>query len=77
MTLHRRPCSLTPLLLLGAGPVLAQEMTGTLEGRMLDLPGPPPAEVRVSVTGPALQGTRGALANSGLFVLLALPVGEY
>jgi len=59
-------------------PAFSQETTGQLEGRVLDTQGKPVSYAGVALTGPSLQGTRGALTNrDGLFVVMALPVGEY
>jgi len=59
-------------------PILAQETTGRLEGRVLDAAGQPIAYANIMVTGPGLQGTRGTLTSSqGRFLMLVLPVGEY
>ena len=63
---------------LSAPPAFCQETTGQLEGRVLDAQAKPVSYADVVVSGPSLQGTRGALTNrEGLFVLMALPVGEY
>ncbi len=63
---------------LASGSVGAQETTGKLEGRTLNTRDQPVAMTRVSVTGPALQGSREAVTNAqGQFVMVALPVGEY
>jgi len=72
-------CILSLILLVAASfPLLAQETTGRLEGRVLDPAGQPVAYANVMVTGPSLQGTRGTLTSSqGRFVMLVLPVGEY
>jgi len=69
---------LTVILLLIPACALSQETTGRLEGRLVDAKGDPIPSVTVLVSGPALQGARGAQSGSdGRFFLLALPVGEY
>lgn len=56
----------------------AQQMTGNLEGRILDPEGLPVASVNVIITGPNLQGTRGTTTDErGYFHVLALPPGMY
>jgi hypothetical protein len=55
-----------------------QEVTGSLEGRVLDSEGNPLAGVGVTVEGTALQGTRQAVTDArGYFRVVALPVGSY
>ncbi|NIM20215.1 MAG: hypothetical protein GTO51_08290 [Candidatus Latescibacteria bacterium] len=72
---------LTASLLLVIPPAticIAQETTGNLQGRVLDPEGNPVHFVQVTVTGPSLQGTRGANSlPDGYFYILALPVGTY
>jgi hypothetical protein len=69
---------LISLLTLLVFPAFAQETTGRLEGRVLDPQGQPVVDVGVEVSGPSLQGLRAVLSNrQGLFVVLALPVGNY
>lgn len=56
----------------------AQQITGNLEGRVLDMQGQPLAETNITVTGPSLQGTRGSTSDKrGYFRVLALPAGLY
>ena len=56
----------------------AQEVTGNLEGRVLDSEGSPIPGVTVTVTSVSLQGQRGiSSSNDGFFRLLALPTGRY
>jgi len=58
--------------------IQAQQINGNLEGRILDSPGQPLAEVNISATGPNLQGVRGGVNDKlGYFRILALPVGPY
>ncbi len=50
--------------------------TGTLAGRVLDAGGAPVAGANVTVTGPLLLGTRGAVTDdNGFFQVFALPSG--
>jgi hypothetical protein len=66
------------LLGLLASTLCAQETTGKLEGRAVDVRDQPIARAHVTATSSALQGTREAVTDAqGRFVLLALPVGEY
>jgi hypothetical protein len=66
------------LVLLGARPGGAQEVTGSLEGRVIDEERAPVAQVLVTVAGPALQGRRTASSDEdGVFRLPALPVGVF
>src|SRR6266700_2761341 len=46
----------------------AQEVSGNLQGRVVSPQSDPVAEVRVTITGPSLQG---------FFQVLALPAGSY
>jgi hypothetical protein len=56
----------------------AQQITGNLEGRVLDSDGGPLPAVNILVSGPSLQGTRGTASDDrGYFRVLALPVGTY
>lgn len=56
----------------------AQQVTGNLEGRILDAQEKPLAEVSIVMQGPALQGQRGATSDDrGYFRVLVLPVGSY
>jgi hypothetical protein len=66
------------ILLLFAAPVLAQEITGNLEGRIQDEAGKPVPFANVTVSGPNLQGTRGVMSTSeGYFGVFKLPAGSY
>lgn len=59
-------------------PVLAQETTGNLEGRLVDAEGKPIAFANVNFTSPNLQGGRGVMSTSdGYFGIFKLPVGVY
>jgi hypothetical protein len=69
-------CSL--LVLLVAAPALAQNPTGTISGRVVDSSGLPITGVTVTVTSPALQGTRTTkTTENGDFILPLLPPGDY
>jgi hypothetical protein len=58
--------------------LLAQEVSGNLQGRVVALKSEPVADVRVTVAGPSLQGTRTTQTDArGFFQLLALPAGGY
>ena len=60
------------------GTIRAQEVTGNLEGRVLDSQRGPIDAVNIIVSGPSLQGLRGdATDDGGYFRVLALPVGSY
>ena len=67
-----------PLLLLYAQSGLAQQgswatLTGSVTTEGTDLPG-----VRISVTSPALQGTRSTVSSvNGDYILPLLPAGDY
>lgn len=70
------------LLLIGAfhpiSGLLAQAVTGSLAGTVLDTDGRPLSEATVSVSGPVLQGVRLVRTDAqGRFRLLALPAGRY
>jgi len=59
-------------------PVLAQETTGNIEGRLVDDAGKPIAFANINVTSPSLQGGRGVMSTSdGYFGVFKLPVGTY
>jgi hypothetical protein len=61
-----------------AGRVVAQDITGALQGTVVSPEGKPEPEVRVSVTGPYLQGARETTTDrGGFFQFLALPPGRY
>ncbi len=65
-------------LLLAFLPRLAvpQDVSGSLEGRVLDEHGAPLAQARLTVTGTSLQGARWSLTDAlGRFRIAALPVG--
>ncbi len=56
----------------------AQEVSGNLQGRGVSVQAEPVADVRVTVAGSSIQGTRGTRTDSqGFFEVLALPAGSY
>src|SRR4051812_7661658 len=66
------------LLLLVAGPLYAQEVSGALEGRVVTTSGQPVEGAEVTVSGMALQGDRsGTTVSSGRFTFRSLPGGSY
>ena len=70
-------CALSLLLAAPAG-AGAQEVTGSLEGRVLSIQGDPLESAVVTASGPYLQGTRRAATDArGYFSVQALPPGEY
>ena len=65
-------------LTLSASSAAAQDITGALQGTVLTADGKPEPEVRVSVSGPYLQGARETTTDrAGFFQFLALPPGHY
>jgi carboxypeptidase family protein/TonB-dependent receptor-like protein len=55
-----------------------QEVTGNLQGRVVTAQSEPAADVRVSITGASLQGTRTLQTDArGFLQVLALPAGTY
>lgn len=57
---------------------IAQDITGNLEGRIVDSTGVAIAGANIVTTSPSLQGTRGTASDqTGLFRLLYLPPGVY
>lgn len=62
----------------GYNSVTAQEVTGRVQGHVLDEDGAPLAEVQLTLTSPSLLGSRTANTDqSGRFQVSALPVGIY
>lgn len=56
----------------------AQQVSGGVEGRLLDWSGSPLPDAGITISGPALQGTKGTLSDrEGHYVLHSLPVGVY
>ncbi|NKB65895.1 MAG: TonB-dependent receptor plug domain-containing protein [Candidatus Latescibacteria bacterium] len=69
---------LTVFALVAATAVQAQQVSGRLEGRVVDELGQPVPGVNIAVHSNNLQGIRGAASNvQGRFLLPALPVGQY
>ena len=61
-----------------AGRAVAQDVTGALQGTVVSPEGKPAPEVRISATGPYLQGSRETTTDrGGFFQFLALPPGKY
>ena len=68
--------SLTTLLI--PSTMVAQAVTGNLEGRTIAVTGQPLPDIEVNVRGPSLQGVRRSTSDRrGRFVFLALPSGTY
>jgi hypothetical protein len=66
------------LLICLAGRATAQEVTGSITGRLLDESGHPADAGRITVSGADLLGTRDAISDrDGRFNILALPPGSY
>lgn len=58
--------------------IFAQEITGKIEGRIVDSTGIPLNGVNVSLQSESLQGTQGTSTNDeGLFQIFGLPIGYY
>ena len=74
MRMGRIPCLLA--LCLAGAPLPAQETTGALEGRTLDVAGTPISGTTVMVTSAVLQGSRGTTAEF-LRGISHLPLGMY
>ena len=56
----------------------AQDITGSLQGRVLNVENKPLRDVNITVSGPTLQGTRATASNDeGLFRISLLPTGVY
>ena len=75
-----RTCTVVTCLMLAlcAASALGQEVTGDLEGRILDPQSQPVEGATITVTGPSLQGERGTVTDpEGRFRVLALPPGSY
>jgi hypothetical protein len=66
------------LIALGINLAVAQNITGNLEGRIINTQNCPILSVNVIVSSPSLQGLRGTLSDkNGKFHILALPAGLY
>jgi hypothetical protein len=71
-------CLLGFALLAQAPSACSQQMYGAVEGRLRDWSGSPLPDAAISISGPALQGTRGTLSDrEGHYLLQSLPVGIY
>jgi len=58
--------------------LLAQEVSGAVQGRVLLPDSVPASDVRLTITGPNLQGPRSAATDArGFFQIRALPPGAY
>ncbi|MBT4499596.1 MAG: carboxypeptidase regulatory-like domain-containing protein, partial [Gemmatimonadetes bacterium] len=74
----RKILLITLVLLFTTANGWSQEMRGHLEGRVLDAQGIPLEEVNITVSGPSLQGMRGAVTDDcGYFRIPSLSVGVY
>ncbi|MGE5188867.1 MAG: TonB-dependent receptor [Gemmatimonadota bacterium] len=59
-------------------PAMAQDVTGSLQGRVVSPEGAPEADVHIAVTSPDLQGIRETGTDrDGFFQFLVLPPGTY
>ena len=66
------------LCLLTAATASAQEVSGAIEGRVVDERGEPIGNAQVTVIGPTLQGSRRTMTDpKGRLTLLSLPAGSY
>ena len=69
---------LSVLALLATTGAAAQQITGDMRGRILDVGGQPLTDVQVTVRGSSLQGDRRTRSDArGRFVLQSLPTGSY
>ncbi len=77
----RPVCALATILLLaalGSQPVCAQDVTGALQGTIVSAESGPEQGVRVTLSGPNLQGVRETLTDRrGFYQFLAVPPGVY
>src|SRR5512138_2548288 len=65
-------------LLIQAPIARSQQVYGGVEGRLRDASGEPLPDAAITITGPALQGMRGAISDKdGHYLLQSLPVGLY
>jgi len=66
------------LLAFIAPAALAQDVTGNVEGFVLDAGGAPIGGAKIIISGPSLQGTRESVTDDrGRFLVLLLPAGTY
>ena len=69
---------LSALVLLAPSVAAAQQITGDIQGRVLELAGLPLADVQVTVTGRSLQGERRTISDArGRFFVPSLSSGSY
>ncbi len=74
----RGPALTVILILLVSIPCISQQVTGNLECRITDSTGTPIVVVNVQLSGPSLQGVRGAASDAyGYVHVLAVPGGLY
>lgn len=74
----RAPRCLIPTLALIAAPLVAQDVTGGLVGRVVGASLQPVPDVQITIAGPGLQGDRRLWTNGdGYFRALDLPPGSY
>lgn len=72
------PAGLLAAVCITTGSVAAQEVSGAIEGRLVDSSAAPLSGAQVVVSSPSLQGTRSTRSDdAGRFRLVALPVGAY
>ncbi|MFN7918179.1 MAG: TonB-dependent receptor [Vicinamibacterales bacterium] len=77
-SVHRAVATVIAALLFVTSTVSAQSTTGTISGRITDTQGLPVPGAAVTVTSPALQGSRTAItADNGDYVIPLLPPGSY
>ena len=58
--------------------IIAQDITGNIEGRIIDSTGNPLSRVNISLLSSSLMGIRGtATSDNGYFQIISLPVGKY
>ena len=73
-----RLCVCLAVLLGFTSQLLAQEVAGAVQGRVLLPDSAPASDVRVTIAGPNLQGSRSAATDlRGFFQIRALPPGAY
>ena len=74
----KRLCSLLFVLLLFAGAAFGQEFTGNIDGRVDDASGAVIPGVSITLTSPAIQGSRQAVSGeAGNYQFRLLPAGTY
>ena len=71
-------CSIFILVFLLSTYSVSQDITGNIEGRIVDSTGTSMMGVNISLQSKSLQGSRGTTTNEkGYFQILSLPVGDY